>query len=244
MKLTDAHCHLANLNEVMPLGPLLEDAKQRGITRFLSSALSKSEIAYHREHPRPEILVSAGIHPNFEDCDLELADISALCAEKKIWAVGEIGLDRGNPDLDWQKGILTAQLDLAAEYKLPVVLHIIGFQQQAYEILKEFPLRYLVHSYAGSLEGYRLLSRLDSFFTISERILRPDKLTLLREIVASGAYLFETDITRYYVKDNEPNPLLRLLDLFCLTAQILQMERAELERGQSASLGKLLGEFA
>ncbi|MBW6513767.1 MAG: TatD family hydrolase [Candidatus Syntrophosphaera sp.] len=241
MKLTDAHCHLANLNELMPLEPLLEEAKQKGIIRFLSSVLSKSEIAYHIQHPHPEILVSAGIHPNFEDCDLELADISALCEENQIWAVGEIGLDRGNPDLDWQKGVLAAQLDLAAEYKLPVVLHIIGFQQQAYEILKNYPLRYLVHSYAGSLEGYRLLARLDSFFTISERILRPDKLTLLREIVASGAYLFETDITRYYVKDNEPNPLLRLVGLFCLTAEVLKLEKAELERGQSASLAKLLG---
>lgn len=214
MNLVDGHCHLASLNQIIPVESLLKEANKAGITNFLSSALSKEEIAFHRQHPLPGVLFSAGIHPHYAECDLELKDIEELCAEKCIWAVGEIGLDRYGKDIERQKQLLSQQLELAKQYQLPVVLHIVGYQQQAYELLKLYPLVYLVHGYAGSLEGYRILSRLNSYFTISERILRPDKHNLLQEMINDKRYLLETDITRDYVLPGEHNPLLRLLDVF------------------------------
>ena len=214
MNLVDGHCHLASLNQIIPVESLLKEANEAGITHFLSSALSKEEIAFHRQHPLPGVLFSAGIHPHYAECDLELKDIEEVCAEKCIWAVGEIGLDRYGKDIERQKQLLSQQLELAKQYQLPVVLHIVGYQQQAYELLKHYPLKYLVHGYAGSLEGYRLLSRLNSYFTISERILRPDKHNLLQEMVNDKRYLLETDITRNYVLRGEHNPLLRLLEVF------------------------------
>jgi Tat protein secretion system quality control protein TatD with DNase activity len=96
----------------------------------------------------------------------------------------------------------------------------VGHQQEAWELLKRYPLRYLVHGYAGSVEGYRLLAMEDSRFTISARILRPDKLELLNAMLADGRYLFETDITQYYVHEGEANPLLRLLEVLEQTAAI------------------------
>lgn len=239
--LIDAHCHLANLNVLRPVEPLLDEARGRGIGLWLSSALSKQEVAWHLSHLRPDLPFSAGIHPNFDECDLELTDIVELCMRQSIWAVGEIGLDRNNPDLDWQLAMLTAQLDLAAEHRMPVVLHLIGYQQQAYEILRQYPLKYLVHSYAGSYEGFELLCRLDSCFTVSERILRPDKLRLLKGIVARGAFLFETDLTRYYTDLKEPNPLLRLLDLFRLTQGLLGIGKEALLERQNCSYAEFVG---
>jgi len=214
MNLVDGHCHLASLNQIIPVESLLKEANEAGITHFLSSALSKEEIAFHRQHSLPGVLFSAGIHPHYAGCDLELEDIEGVCAEKCIWAVGEIGLDRYGKDIERQKQLLSQQLELAKQYQLPVVLHIVGYQQQAYELLKHYPLKYLVHGYAGSLEGYRLLSRLNSYFTIGERILRPDKHNLLQEMINDKRYLLETDITRDYVLPGEHNPLLRLLDVF------------------------------
>ncbi len=212
MTLIDAHCHLANLAEVMPLEPLLKEASDQGISYFLSSVLRKSEAQWHEAHHNPRIIYSAGIHPNFEECDLDLDYLTALAEQKKLWAIGEIGLDRNNPELAWQKDILIKQLDLAQHYKLPVVLHLVGLQSQAFSILKSYPLRYLVHGYAGSVEGFRELERLNSLFTISSRILKADKHDLLQAMLESGRYLFETDITQYYVKPGERNPLLRLLE--------------------------------
>lgn len=97
MTLCDAHCHLANLAQIMPLQPLFEEAAGRGITHYLSSALSKAELIIYpklQQDCAGRLLYSAGIHPNFDECDLQLQDIVSLCERKAIWAIGEIGLDR------------------------------------------------------------------------------------------------------------------------------------------------------
>ncbi|MDD4223302.1 MAG: TatD family hydrolase [Candidatus Cloacimonetes bacterium] len=237
--LTDGHCHLANLSSLLPLEPLLAEANRQGINRWLSSALTRAEVKIYLKQRRPELRFSAGIHPNYDDCDLNLEDIASLCAEPRIWAVGEIGLDRHGPPLPRQEEIFIPQLELAAEHHLPVVLHIVGHQQRAYEILKGFPLRLLVHGYAGSVEGFRLLSRLDSWFTLSERILKPDKQALLREMVAHRRYLAETDITRHYLQPGESNPLLRLLEVVKRASELAKITKTEFRAAQDRAIAAL-----
>lgn len=235
MCLIDAHCHLANLNDCRNLMPLLAEANEKGITAYLSSALRRKEVALYKSLQHQNIMFSAGIHPNFDECDITLEDLRSLCESRAIWAIGEIGLDRNNQDSTWQMQVLQSQLQLAAEYQLPVVLHIVGMQQQAWEVLREYPLRYLVHGYAGSVEGWRMLAGLDSYHTISHRILHPDKRELLHAILATERYLFETDITQYYVHDDEANPLLRLLDVVRLCSEVSGVPRERLIQVQSES---------
>nr|MDK2850879.1 TatD DNase family protein [Candidatus Cloacimonadota bacterium] len=244
MNLCDAHCHLANLSEVMPIATLLDKAVEAGITHFLSSALTKKELEFYPQLMNmnsAKILYSAGIHPNFESCNLTFEDIKELCADHKIWAIGEIGLDRGNPEYALMKEIFVRQLDLALEYRLPVVLHIVGHQSEAFEIMRSFPLRYLIHGYAGKIENLRQFLRLDSYFTISERILREDKADVLREMLKSRRFLFETDITQYYVKDGEENPLLRLKSLVEAVAQRYHIDQDILIRIQAINYQRLTG---
>ncbi|PKN73328.1 MAG: TatD family deoxyribonuclease [Candidatus Cloacimonetes bacterium HGW-Cloacimonetes-3] len=213
MSIIDAHCHLANLADITALEPLLDEAEAKGITRFVSSALRKSEVAWHLQHPDSRIIFSAGIHPNFDECDLDMKDLKKLCDEKSIWAIGEIGLDNGNPEIAVQRKEFVQQLELAADYRLPVVLHIVGHQEEAYKTLKQYPLPYLVHGYAGSTEGFLQLKRLEAVFSISSRILKEEKLDLLTAMLNHKRILFETDITQYYVHEGESNPLLRLIDV-------------------------------
>ena len=242
--LIDAHCHLANLAETMSLPGLLEEASNKGIKRFLSSALRRSELDFYQNLNDPRVKFGAGIHPNFPVCDLALDDLEALCASLQVWAIGEIGLDRYNKDLDSQRRILIDQLQLAEKYGLPVVLHIVGHQQLAWEVLRQYPLRYLVHGYAGSVEGFRLLARLDSWFTVSSRILRADKAALFKAMLEHGRYLFETDITQYYVHPGEKNPLLRLLDVFEPSVKLSGRDRAELAETQLRNYRELTGELS
>lgn len=232
MAFIDAHCHLANLAELMPVLPLMEEAEKQGIHFWLSSVLAKAEIAWHQKNPDKRIAYSAGIHPNYDECDLELMDIEELCARKKIWAIGEIGLDRNNPDFAGQLKIFITQLELAKQYNLPVVLHLVGHTSEAYNILKQYKLQYLVHGYAGSLEGFKELLRLNSLFTISERLLKKDKRELLTAMIDSNRYLFETDITREYVKPREVNPLLRLISLISSVAGFTEIHPDTLKKQQ------------
>jgi TatD DNase family protein len=245
MNLCDAHCHLANLAETMPLQALLDEAAEHNITHFLSAALSKSELEYQQQLAtvsRSKLLFSAGIHPNFEPCDLEYRDIEELCNNGLIWAIGEIGLDRGNPEYALMRETFIRQLDLALNHRLPVVLHIVGHQQEAFDILRSYPLKFLIHGYAGSIDAFRTFMRLDSYFTISERILKEDKHDLLKEILKSRRFLFETDITRYYVKEGEANPLLRLNAVVDQVAKLFKLDPLILIRIQAANYGLLTGQ--
>lgn len=236
----DAHCHLANLSQIMPLELLLKQAGEKGIKAFASSALTRREVSWYQKHPRSGLVFSAGIHPNFDECDLELPDIEELAKAKRIWAIGEIGLDRNNPELDWQRTVFKQQLELAAAHQLPVVLHLVGHQSEAYQTLSRYPLPYLVHGYAGSLEAYHSLAKLNAWFTISSRVLKPDKHELLKAILHHKRYLFETDITQYYVHEHEANPLLRLIDVIETTARrsgIPEQELTETQFTNALALG-------
>ncbi|HRY83798.1 MAG TPA: TatD family hydrolase [Candidatus Cloacimonadota bacterium] len=241
MSLIDAHCHLANLAETHNVKLLIDEAKDMGINKFISCALTQRELDWQQRNPIPGVQWLAGIHPNFPECDLELGQIEAALKTGQLIAVGEIGLDRANPDLSSQLLNLETQLMLAAEFQRPAVLHIIGHQSQSYEILKRYPLRYQVYGYAGSIEGFQLLSNLNSWFTISSRILKDDKRDLLYAILRSRRFMFETDITQYYVKENEANPLLRLLAVFDKTLQCSNFSESELLDIQEESAHELFG---
>ncbi len=244
MKLCDAHCHLANLSQIMPLKPLFAEAEARGITHYLSSALSKSDLTLYPQLQQEcpgTLLYSAGIHPFFDECDLEFEDIVRACEQQSIWAIGEIGMDRANPDKPGMRDTFTRQLELAESYGLPVVLHIVGHQQEALNTMRKHPLRYLMHGYAGSLEAFNSFLEADCYFTISERILREDKHDLLKAMLKCGRYLFETDITRYYVHEAETNPLLRLFAVLEDTARISGIATTELIDTQAANYQILTG---
>lgn len=244
MNICDAHCHLANLADLMPLQALLEEAAEQNITHFLSSALRKSELEYYQELTKTtgnKLLYSAGIHPFFEACDLEFADLEALCKKELIWAIGEIGLDRGNPEYAVMENIFVRQLDLAMDYRLPVVLHIVGHQQQAFDILRSYPIRYLIHGYAGSLQAFNTFTRLDSYFTISERILKEEKRDLLKAMLKSRRFLFESDIAQYYVKEGEANPLLRVKAVLNEVAELFSVDPEILIKIQANNFKLLTG---
>ncbi len=242
MKYCDAHCHLADLSHVMTIPDLVKEAADHDITRFLSSALRKEDLAWYESNADdPTILYSAGIHPFFDPCDLEYGDIARLCQEAKIWAIGEIGLDKGNPEYAVMKTNFVKQLDLAMDHRLPVVLHIVGYQQEAYDILKAYPLRYLFHGYAGSIEAFRQFMKLDSYFTISSRILKEDKRELLLEMLKSRRFLLETDITQYYLSEGEANPLLRLEALVEEISRLFGVSESVLQRIQATNYQLLTG---
>ncbi|HPV14016.1 MAG TPA: TatD family hydrolase [Candidatus Cloacimonadota bacterium] len=239
--LIDAHCHLANLSSKYLLSTLLDEAQLYGIEAYLSNALTKEEARIYQELNDKRIKFSAGVHPNFDECDLEVEDVVRLAEQKQIWAVGEIGVDRYGPPFPQQQALFEAQLKIASDFGLPVVLHIVGFQTEAWQIMRKFPLRYLIHGYAGSLPAFELFAKQDNiWFTISERILRLDKTELLQATIDSGKYLFETDITAQYAQAKELNPLLRLVVLLSRVERFSRIPHSELLQVQADNYQQLL----
>jgi TatD DNase family protein len=83
-------------------------------------------------------------------------------------ALGECGLDYrdGQPDKQLQLKFFTAQLNIAQDHSLPVVIHSVRATEDVIRLLKAYPkLSGMVHSYSGSIEQANQL--IDMGFYIS-----------------------------------------------------------------------------
>ena len=115
---------------------------------------------------RPWLFAAAGIHP--EDCagcaDGDFDAVRALCAHEKVVAIGEIGLDyywEENPPRDFQRQVFRAQLQLARELDLPVIVHDREAHGDSLAIVRDFPqVRGVFHCFSGSAEMAKELVRL------------------------------------------------------------------------------------
>ena len=85
-----------------------------------------------------------------------LAEYGELCKlNPKIKAIGEIGLDYHYEDIprDIQKKAFRAQMALAAELDLPVIVHERDAHEDGMAIVREFPnVKGVFHCYSGSAE--------------------------------------------------------------------------------------------
>ena len=106
----------------------------------------------------PFVYAAVGVHP--EDCagwqDTDVDELRSLAAHPKVVAVGEIGLDyywKENPPRDFQQGVFRAQLALARELDLPVIVHDREAHGDCLSIIREFPqVRGVFHCFSGSAE--------------------------------------------------------------------------------------------
>jgi len=117
---------------------------------------------------------SVGIHP--EDCealtgtvDEEVDKIRQLLRHPKAVAIGEIGLDyHWDIDREIQKKYFIAQLDLARETKMPVIIHDRDAHGDVYDIIRHYPdVKIVLHSYSGSAEMARQLTDMGRYISFS-----------------------------------------------------------------------------
>lgn len=149
---------------------LIARARAAGVSGFMLAGVDPDgwlvEAALARAHAGVD--VSYGVHPQLVDevddreADRLLAAVRETLARPPHppSAVGEIGLDgdRGRrASLDRQERVFRAQLALAREYGLPILLHILDAHARALEVLRDSgPLPGgVVHSYSGSAELLR-----------------------------------------------------------------------------------------
>lgn len=102
-----------------------------------------------------------GLHPYFIE-DHKISDVLALEEKMSVLsaikgaglvAVGEIGLDATQPDIDKQLKLFEMQLGLAQKYKLPVIVHVRKLHSLVISTLKKFSLvGGVVHAFSGSYE--------------------------------------------------------------------------------------------
>ena len=122
-----------------------------------STKTSVSSIAL--AHTYDYIYAAVGVHPSDvpELEDIGLDAIRHLAADEKSVAIGEIGLDYywPEPDRDLQKKWFRAQLELARELDMPVIIHSRDAAEDTYEIMKEAggsSIRAVIHCFSYEKE--------------------------------------------------------------------------------------------
>lgn len=160
MPLFDTHAHYNDDAFDQDRKGLLDALPDAGVGAVVIPGVDveSSRSALALAENRPWLFAAAGIHP--EDCaGCTAADFSAirdLCREKKVVAIGEIGLDyywAENPPKEFQQMVFRRQLELALELELPVIVHDREAHGDSLEIVKEFPgVRGVFHCFSGSPE--------------------------------------------------------------------------------------------
>ena len=168
MRLFDTHAHYdADAFDADRL-ELLASMPGRGVELILNPGcdVPSSRAAVELAERFPFVYAAVGIHP--EECGGwtggELEALRELARHPKVRAIGEIGLDyywEENPPRALQKEVLHAQLELAEELNLPVIIHDREAHGDCLEIVRAHPkVTGVYHCYSGSLEDAKVLVKL------------------------------------------------------------------------------------
>jgi TatD DNase family protein len=129
----DTHCHLDAAEFDVDRDAVVERARAAGVGQIVLPAVDAGNFSRVRELAhRHRLAYALGIHPMCtdaaRDADLPLLRdaLAANAGDPRLVAVGEIGLDHFIPGLDRERqaAFLGTQLKLAAEFDLPVLLHV------------------------------------------------------------------------------------------------------------------------
>lgn len=127
--LADTHCHLDFRAFDSDRQVVISRASADGIRKILNPGINvdSSRAAVGIASAYPVVFAAIGVHPNDGNSWglTTLSTMRELSKNPKVRAIGEIGLDyyRDYSPRELQKEIFEAQLDLAAELSLPVVIH-------------------------------------------------------------------------------------------------------------------------
>jgi TatD DNase family protein len=155
--LTDTHCHLDMPQFADDVPQTLERARSAGLVRMLLPGidLASSRRAARLAHEHPLLRFAAGVHAHAAGTlDGEaLAELRRLATAEGAAAIGEIGLDyfRDPAPRPRQQEAFRAQVELARELGLPVIVHIREAADDALEILAQAGngLRGVLHAFSG-----------------------------------------------------------------------------------------------
>lgn len=166
--LFDTHAHLDDRAFDDDREALLASLPESGIGLLMNPgcSLSSSRAASKLAMENDFIYAAAGSHPDAADevDDAVLEEYRKLCKlNPKIKAIGEIGLDYHYEDIprEIQQRAFIAQLALARELDLPVIVHERDAHADGMEIIRRFPeVTGVFHCYSGSAEMARQLTEL------------------------------------------------------------------------------------
>ena len=207
MQLIDTHTHLDFPDFDADRTPLLARSRALGVERMVVLGVDQRhwQRVWDLVQTDPHLYAAFGLHPVYlnEHRPEHLTELRAwltrLDGHAQLCAVGEIGLDYFLPQLDRdaQQRLFEGQLQLAADFNLPALLHVRRSHAQVIATLKRFKLKRggIIHAFAGSREEAREYIKLGFKLGVGGAATWPQALRL-RKVLADlplEALVLETD---------------------------------------------------
>ena len=213
MKFYDAHNHLQDGRFAGRQSELLAVCEKVGVVQMVVNGTCESDwpqvLQLARENKM--VLPSFGYHPWYlhERTPDWLANLEKFL-DAAPSAVGEIGIDRWKPGLDFvgQEEVFLAQLQIAAERNLPVSIHCLQAWGRLLELLQQNPRPargFVLHSFGGPAEMIPALAKFGAYFSFPGYFLHERKLRQ-REIfkqVPLDYLLLETDAPDQHLPEDK-----------------------------------------
>ncbi len=159
MRIIDTHAHLVS-SQIYPIvDEVIARAKEKNVERILCIATSKDELdkAIQLQEKYGMIDIAFGMHPADLDkvSEEDFLEVEKAVKEKKVIAVGEIGLDYhwNVVSKEEQAKAFIRQIELANQYHLPILIHMREATKDCVDILKKYAKTGgIMHCYSGSVE--------------------------------------------------------------------------------------------
>jgi TatD DNase family protein len=142
--LTDTHTHLYSEEFDLDRNEMMQRAIDNGVSRFFLPAIDSTctQKMYDLEQDYPNnVFLMMGLHPTYVKANYveELQHVENELAKRKFVAIGEIGIDLywDKTHLPEQQKAFRKQIQLAKQYKLPIVIHCREAFDEIFEILEE-----------------------------------------------------------------------------------------------------------
>ena len=155
----DTHTHI-NMIEGITVEDVLKNANENGVDKLIVPTANPKDFEGIMKliNKYDNVYGMLGVHPSdAKDWDDKLIDeIKNLAQNKKIVAIGEVGLDYywDKSFNDLQKEIFIKQIKLANELNLPIDVHDRDAHKDTFDILKEYNngSKVVMHCFSGSVE--------------------------------------------------------------------------------------------
>lgn len=165
----DSHAHYDDKSFDDDREEVFDKLQKAGVKRVLNCGadLGGCEKTIELADKYDFIYGAVGVHPeNAKEAVENINRIGDMINNKKIVAVGEIGLDYyyEGYDKELQQRAFREQMDLARSLNLPVVIHDRDAHEDTLKIIKEFKgVRGVLHCFSGSVEFAREILKLDYY---------------------------------------------------------------------------------
>ena len=169
--LTDTHAHLASHKFSEDRNQIILKAENEGVRRLITIACDLEDSHFNVElaAENASVYATAGIHPLYvheiesgADDETWVEELRRVAGDRKVCAIGEIGLDYfhppgdGSSESDWRKlqhQVFEKQLQLAIDLELPVVIHQRESAADTMAVLRNFSeITAVLHCFGGTQE--------------------------------------------------------------------------------------------